>query len=114
MTDEAGQYRPIGPSFDDHGVVHHGRGEYVSRTDPTVRTNTIEGFFSIFNRGMKGVYQYCSKDHLHRHLAEFDFRYSHRIALGVDDEQRADRIVRGIVGKRLTYRTTNREVSAHG
>jgi hypothetical protein len=70
----------------------------------TVHTNTIEGFFSIFKRGMKGVYQHCGEQHLHRYLAEFDFRYNNRIALGVDDAVRADRALAGIEGKRLTYR----------
>ncbi len=68
-------------------------------------TNTVEGYFSIFKRGMKGVYQHCSEKHLHRYLAEFDFRYSNRVKLGVDDEQRAARMVKGVKGKRLTYRT---------
>jgi hypothetical protein len=68
-----------------------------------VTTNTIEGAFSIFKRGMRGVYQHCAEKHLHRYLAEFEFRYSHREANGVDDTARADRILSGIVGKRLTY-----------
>ena len=66
--------------------------------------NTAENFFSIFKRGMKGVYQHCAEKHLHRYLAEFDFRYSHRIALGVDDTDRTSRALTGMVGKRLTYR----------
>jgi len=69
-----------------------------------VHTNTLEGFYSVFKRGMKGIYQHCSEDHLHRHVAEFDFRYNNRVKLGVDDEQRSDNALRGIVGKRLTYR----------
>jgi hypothetical protein len=71
-----------------------------------VHTNTVEGYFSIFKRGMKGIYQHCSEKHLHRYLAEFDFRYSNRVKLGVNDEQRAARAVIGAKGKRLTYRTT--------
>jgi transposase-like protein len=105
-TDEAGQYQRLGDSFDDHQFVRHGAGEYVSQLDRTVHTNTIEGFFSVFKRGMKGVYQHCGHNHLNRYLAEFDFRYSNRIALGVDDEARADRLLKGFVGKRLTYDTT--------
>ena len=70
-------------------------------------TNTVEGYFSIFKRGMKGVYQHCSEKHLHRYLAEFDFRYSNRIKLGVDDTERTERAIRGAEGKRLTYRRTN-------
>src|SRR5260221_10496578 len=73
-------------------------------------TNTVEGFYSIFKRGMKGVYQHCKEKHLHRYLAEFDFRYSQRVRLGVDDVERTRRALKGIVGKRLTYRTPgNRE-----
>lgn len=69
-----------------------------------ITTNTVEGYYSIFKRGMKGVYQHCSEKHLHRYLAEFDFRYSNRIALGVDDQDRAEKAVKGATGKRLTYR----------
>ena len=101
MTDEAAYYTLVGREFAEHGVVRHNQGEYV-RGD--IHTNTIEGYFSIFKRGMKGVYQHCSKRHLHRYLAEFDFRYNRRIALGVDDVERAESALRGIVGKRLTYR----------
>jgi ISXO2-like transposase domain len=74
---------------------------------PVITTNTVEGFYSIFKRGMKGVYQHCKEKHLHRYLSEFDFRYSNRIALGVDDVARSDRALKGIVGKRLTYRATD-------
>jgi transposase-like protein len=104
MTDEAQLYKSLGWNFADHGVVNHSREEYVSLQDRTIHTNTIEGFFSIFKRGMKGVYQHASKKHLHRYLAEFDFRYSKRIALGVDDQARAVALLEGVVGKRLTYR----------
>jgi transposase-like protein len=107
MTDEAGQYRFLREHFDAHGIVKHMHGEYVSRADGSVHTNTIEGFFSIFKRGMKGIYQHCGHHHLNRYLAEFDFRYSNRKALGVEDAERADRILKGVKGKRLTYETTN-------
>ena len=100
MTDEHVMYRRIGREFAEHGAVHHYNKEYA-RGDVT--TNTIEGAFSIFKRGMRGVYQFCSEKHLHRYLAEFDFRYSNRIALGCDDLERADRMLRGVVGKRLKY-----------
>lgn len=103
MTDEAGHYLRVGREFAAHGVVRHGQGEYVSMADRSLHTNTIEGYFSIFKRGMKGVYQHCSKRHLHRYLAEFDFRYNNRSALGVDDVSRADLALAGIVGKRLMY-----------
>ena len=108
MTDEAGHYLAVGREFAEHGFTRHGQGEYVSKTDRTVHTNTIEGYFSIFKRGMKGVYQHASKKHLHRYLAEFDFRYSNRVALGIDDSQRAQLALAGVVGRRLTYRTTDR------
>lgn len=104
MTDEAGHYLHVGRQFAEHGVVRHGQDEYVSPTDRTIHTNTIEGYFSIFKRGMKGVYQHCGKKHLHRYLAEFDFRYSNRVALGVDDQKRAEIALQGVIGKRLTYR----------
>lgn len=106
MTDEHGLYSKVGMEFAAHNRVHHKRGEYVSKADRTVHTNTIEGFFSVFKRGMKGVYQHCAHNHLHRYVGEFDFRYNNRVALGVTDEQRADNLLRGIQGKRLTYETT--------
>ncbi|MGE5562088.1 MAG: IS1595 family transposase [Bacillota bacterium] len=101
MTDEHGMYRKIGPSFRTHSVVCHQFDEYARGE---VHTNTVEGYFSIFKRGMRGVYQWCAEKHLHRYLAEFDFRYSNREALGCDDEQRAARLLEGVVGKRLTYK----------
>jgi transposase-like protein len=104
MTDEAGQYHHIGKHFEGgHAFTRHGQGEYVSKTDRTIHTNTIEGYFSIFKRGMKGVYQHCGKQHLHRYLAEFDFRYNNRSALGVEDAERSANALGGIVGKRLKY-----------
>ena len=71
-----------------------------------IHTNTIEGYFSVFKRGMIGVYQHCSEQHLHRYLAEFDFRYQHRMKLNVNDTERAERALLGVKGKRLTYETT--------
>lgn len=103
MTDDHGVYRNIRTVFAAHSVVRHQVGEYVVGE---AHTNTIEGFFSIFKRGMRGVYQFCGEKHLHRYLAEFDFRYSNRAALGCNDEARAVRLLQGIVGKRLTYRRT--------
>lgn len=107
MTDDFPVYGMYGDSFAGHGVVKHARKEYVNRLNPTIHTNTIEGYFSIFKRGMKGIYQHCAKKHLHRYAAEFDFRYSHRAATGFDDATRSDQALKGIVGKRLTYRRTN-------
>lgn len=101
MTDEANQYRALGKEFASHGAVHHAAKEYA-RGD--TNTNTVEGYYSIFKRGMKGVYQHCAEKHLHRYLAEFDFRYSNRVALGVNDDARTARTLKGISGKRLTYR----------
>lgn len=102
-TDEANHYRRLGREFIGHMTVEHGAKEYVRGE---AHTNTVEGVFSIFKRGMRGIYQHCSEKHLERYLAEFDFRYSNRIALGVDDKARAETALKGIVGKRLTYRTT--------
>jgi transposase-like protein len=104
MTDEAGQYAHLSKEFGSHEYVNHSSGEY-GRGD--VHTNTLEGFYSIFKRGMKGVYQHCSEKHLHSYVAEFDFRYSNRVALGTNDMERAEKLAKGIVGKRLTYRRTN-------
>jgi len=101
MTDEARHYQAIGKEYASHGTVEHSKEEYVR---DEVHTNTVEGFYSIFKRGMKGIYQHCSEKHLHRYLCEFDFRYSNRVRLGVDDQARARKALRGIVGKRLTYR----------
>ena len=77
-----------------------------------ITTNTIESYFSVFKRGMKGTYQHCAEKHLHRYLAEFDFRHNNRVALGVDDTARADQLAKGIVGKRLTYRRPDSKGSA--
>jgi transposase-like protein len=101
MTDEHYMYRKIGREFAEHSSVMHFNKEYV-RGDVT--TNTVEGCFSIFKRGMRGVYQHCAEKHLHRYLAEFEFRYSNREATGCNDADRSDAMLRGIVGKRLTYR----------
>ena len=103
MTDEHSGYRDIKWHFAGHGTTSHGRGEYVNLEDRTIHSNTVEGYFSIFKRGMKGIYQHCGEDHLHRYLAEFQFRYNNRAALGVDDRGRSHEALRGIVGRRLTY-----------
>lgn len=100
MTDEARHYILVGRQMASHEAVAHTKGEYA-RGD--VNTNSAEGFFSIFKRG---IYQKCDEKHLHRYLAEFDFRYSNRVALGIDDTARADEALKGVSGKRLTYRTT--------
>src|SRR5882724_4560632 len=101
MTDDAIYYQKTGAEFASHETVNHSADEYVRGE---AHTNTIEGFFSIFKRGMTGIYQHCSEAHLKRYLTEFDFRYSNRAALGVDDAQRANIALKGIQGRRLTYR----------
>jgi transposase-like protein len=99
-TDESGLYHQVGSEFAAHETVKHADKEYA-RGDVT--TNTVEGYFSIFKRGMRGVYQHCAEKHLHRYLAEFDFRYNHRAPLGYNDTDRTIAAVRGGEGKRLTY-----------
>jgi len=103
-TDESMIYRKVGREFAAHERVNHGEKEYA-RGDVT--TNTIESVFSVFKRGMKGVYQHCDERHLHRYLAEFDFRYNNRAALGVDDTTRTSEALRGVSGKRLTYQNAH-------
>ena len=117
MTDQAKWYPAVGREYAGHQTVNHGQEEYVRHqfwidqfnwlhAEP-IHTITVEGYYSIFKRGMKGVYQHCGEKHLHRYLAEFDFRYSNRIALGVDDTERTSIVLKGIVGKRLTYRAAD-------
>jgi len=102
MTDEAPAYTKIGGEFAGHGTVNHSAEEYVRAY--FWHTNTVEGYFSILKRGIVGVYHHVSVQHLHRYLAEFDYRYNERTALGVNDAERMAKSVQGIVGKRLTYR----------
>jgi transposase-like protein len=101
MTDENTVYSPIGDAFELHETVNHGIGEYVRGE---AHTNTVEGYFSILKRGIIGTFHHVSQQHLKRYLAEFDFRYNERSALGVNDSERMARSIPGIVGKRLTYR----------
>jgi transposase-like protein len=108
-TDEGGASKKLGRLFDKHDSVNHSLGEYV-RGD--VHTNTIEGYFSILKRGINGVYHHVSQQHLKRYLAEFDFRYNERMALGVSDKGRSAKAVKGIVGKRLTYRQPDKTANA--
>jgi transposase-like protein len=107
-TDAAMMYRGIGRDFSEHQYVEHSMGEYV-RWDENgaIHNNSCESYFSVFKRGMRGVYQHCSEKHLHRYLAEFDFRHNTRTAVGVDDKTRAEKLLAGVVGKRLTYQTAN-------
>ena len=109
MTDTAGGYLHVGKKFARHEMVDHGADEYV-RGD--AHSNTVEGYFSILKRGIIGTYHHVSEAHLQRYLHEFDFRHSNRAKLGVSDELRAERALKGIVGKRLTYRQTNAAANA--
>lgn len=109
MTDDAGQYRHMAKDFPRHQVVNHGIREYV-RGD--AHTNTVEGYFSVLKRGIVGTYHHVSPQHLKRYLGEFDFRYNERSALGVTDSERASKALSGIVGKRMTYRRTDRGAQA--
>lgn len=107
MTDESNIYRSAGKHFAAHGTTNHSAGQYVDYEIPEVHSNTVEGYFSIFKRGMKGVYQHCQEKHLHRYLSEFEFRYNNRIANGFDDRTRSVEALKGIVGKRLMYQGPN-------
>jgi len=107
MTDEHWAYSNVKYYFAGHSRTAHKRGQYVDPANPTIHSNTVEGYFSIFKRGMKGVYQHCGEQHLHRYLAEFDFRYNNRSALGIEDTERADNLLMGVIGKRLTYQTAS-------
>jgi transposase-like protein len=108
MTDQATWYGEIGAEFASHDTVNHAQEEYARREgDKLVSTNSVEGYYSVFKRGMRGTYQHCKEKHLHRYLAEFDFRYSNRSALGIEDGERAAKALRGIEGKRLTYRISH-------
>ena len=124
MTDEASWYKLLGDTFDNHEAVNHTNKEYVRRdfswhtgelSQVKITTNTVEGHFSIFKRGMEGVYQHCKEKHLHRYLAEFDFRYNTRTALGYTDLMRAELAAAGIKGKRRTYRRPHKQnqIEAH-
>ncbi len=104
MTDEGLPFKRVGKKFASHETVNHSIEEYA-RGDVT--TNTVEGYFSVFKRGMRGTYQHCGEQHLQRYLNEFDYRYSNRSALGIEDVERTEKLIRGIVGKRLTYRPSN-------
>ena len=106
-TDESRLYTTTGEEYASHRTVKHSGKEYARREgDVVVHSNTIESVFSVFKRGMVGIYQHCGEAHLHRYLAEFDFRYNRRTALKVSDRERAEDAIRGATGKRLTYNQT--------
>jgi hypothetical protein len=107
-TDESSLYREVGWEYAEHETVKHSAGEYVLYEDgDAIHTNTIENVFSVFKRGMHGVYQHCGEAHLHRYLAEFDFRFNRRTALNWTDAERAEDILRQARDKRLTYRSAH-------
>lgn len=108
MTDEAAQYAQLENEFAEHDVVDHSRKEYAyadRKTGTIITVNSAESYYAVFKRGMFGTYQWCSEKHLHRYVAEFDFRHSNRSKVGVDDTERANRALIGVKGKRLTYET---------
>lgn len=102
-TDESRLYTKVGKEYADHQTVNHSKGEFARNG---VTTNNVENYFSIFKRGMRGVYQHCSERHLQRYLTEFDFRYNSR---DVNDFERAEMAVKGAEGKRLTYRRVSKQ-----
>ena len=109
MTDESLVYPTVGREFSGHGTVNHSIEEYV-RTGGFHHTNTVESYFAILKRGIVGTFHHVSQYHLKRYLGEFDFRYNERVALGVEDTERATKAIKGAAGKRLTYRQPNGEV----
>jgi hypothetical protein len=111
MTDEAAVYEKIGAEFKGHGTVNHSADEYA-RLGGWITTNSVESFFALLKRGVYGSYFHVSEAHLHRYLAEADFRYNHRIKLGYDDKARAEILLRGTKGKRLTYHQTDEAAHA--
>lgn len=104
-TDESPIYTKTGKEFAGHATVIHSKNEYVRGN---VHTNTVENVWSVFKRGMKGIYQHCGEAHLPRYLAEFDFRYNRRSALGISDTERAHDAIRGAAGRRLMYQATGK------
>lgn len=103
MSDESVIYPALGKEFDNHGAVNHSANEYA-RMGGFIHINTAENFYSILKRGITGVYHNVSEAHLHRYLAEFDFRYNNRSGLGIEDAERTEKALKGVEGKRLTYR----------
>jgi hypothetical protein len=108
-TDESNLYGQVGPEFAAHKTVTHGwhssGGECVGPEGQS--TNAVENFFGNFKRSMRGTYRFCSEQHLQRYLDEFQFRHNHRAKLGFTDGERTAAALKGIEGKRLTYRPTN-------
>lgn len=111
ITDERSAYQSPGREFAGHDTVNHSEEEW---TRGEAGTQSVENFFSVFKRGMRGVYQHCAEEHLGRYLDEFAFRYSNRIALGIDDTERTRRAIKGAAKKRLTYRRTRSQETEAG
>lgn len=112
-TDESRLYTTVGEEYASHKTTKHSAKEYVRYEDGVaIHSNTIENVFSVFKRGMVGVYQHCGESHLHRYLAEFDFRYNRRAALKISDSERHDQLLAMIEGKRLTYRRVGEAANA--
>lgn len=105
VTDESKLYTKTGAEFGDHQTMNHSGREYVNAAGFT--TNNVENFFGVFKRGMRGTYTFCGEQHLQRYLTEFQFRYNNRSGLGVTDGERTAKTLKGIEGKRLTYRPPN-------
>jgi transposase-like protein len=105
VSDESKLYTFAGGQFADHQTVWHSAKEYVNGNGFT--TNNVENFFGVFKRGMRGTYTFCGEQHLQRYLAEFQFRYNNRSGLGFTDGERTTLAMKGIEGKRLTYRPTH-------
>jgi transposase-like protein len=110
MTDGARMYPKVGKEFAAHSSVDHAAGEYVRMGFH--HSNTVENYFSILKRGVTGTFHHVSEQHLARYLAEFDFRYSNRSGMGIDDTMRTDELLRQVGGKRLTYRRTDEAAHA--
>lgn len=111
MTDEAQPYKSIGQEFSGHGTVKHSADEYV-RHGGFMHVQNAEAFFAILKRGVYGTFHSISEAHLQRYVDEFAFRWNTRSALGIEDDERADRAIKGIEGKRLTYRRTDKAKDA--
>jgi hypothetical protein len=116
MTDNASHYRSMYTVFDKHESTNHSKGEYAKKSRKAkgvrVHSNTVEAYFSILKRGLIGTFHHVSEAHLQRYVNEFDFRFSNRESLGINDIERANAALKGISGKRLTYRRTDGQAAS--
>jgi hypothetical protein len=108
-TDERKLYGDAAQHVVAHETVKHSISEYVRgpRGPDRIHTNRVKGLFGVLKRGMRGIYQHCREKHLHCYLAEYDFRYNHRVKHGYDDMERTVAAVKGAAGKRLTNQQPN-------